>query len=270
MPPGSIGAAALGSGISGALGIVGSAINYGFNKILAAQQNQYNIDMWKMQADYNSPQQQMQRFAQAGLNPNLIYGQGSNGNMSQAPQLVTPLAPDVSKDMRELGKAFNIENLRTIVANRKKAESDADSADSVARQQNIAAKEAEDSYEAKAQFHHDYVFDPKTGSFVLVPRSDTRELTGAVSNYYLQHMLADNYYKGHLIPFRQALLLGEKNLIPFRQALLREQKNLLVPQVYMRNFDKDRYHDTFYIDRANKPAGAVYGIWTGLKNFLGF
>lgn len=112
----SMGTAAL----QGGLGIFGSLINYGLNKRLAAIQNQYNIDMWKMQADYNSPQAQMQRFKEAGLNPNLIYGQGSNGNMTSAPEQVTPQAPDLSREMMELGKAFNIEQLKTIIADRKK------------------------------------------------------------------------------------------------------------------------------------------------------
>lgn len=39
-----------------------------------------NLEFWRMQNDYNSPQQQMKRFQEAGLNPNLIYGQGNSGN----------------------------------------------------------------------------------------------------------------------------------------------------------------------------------------------
>lgn len=255
MPPYSLGSAALGSGVSGLFGLAGTGLNYLFQKKLASQQNQYNIDMWKMQADYNSPQQQMQRFAEAGLNPNLIYGQGSNGNMSQAPQMVTPEAPEVSKDLRELSKAFNIENLRTIVASRRKAEADADTAEAVASQEETEAKEAHDYYEAKVQFDHDYKFDPRTGSFVFVPREDRRIMNGASSKYYLEHILANNYYKGHLIPYRESLL--------------QEQKNLLVPQVYMRNFDKQHYDTTFFIDRANKPAGVAYTIMEALRRFFG-
>lgn len=251
-----IGGAAASSLIGGLFSLGAERLRFNNESKLMDKQNQYNIDMWKMQADYNSPQQQMQRFAEAGLNPNLIYGQGSNGNMSQAPQLVTPEAPDVSKDMRELGKAFNIENLRTIVANRKKAEADADSAESVARQENIDAKEAEDSYEAKAQFDHDYRFDPSTGSFVYVPREDDREISGVVANYFLQHMLANNYYKGHLIPYRQSLL--------------QEQKKLLVPQVFMTEFDRQHYPETFFIDRARTKWGAGYAIMEALRRFLGF
>lgn len=35
---------------------------------------------WNMQNSYNSPAQQMQRFKEAGLNPNLIYGQSNSAD----------------------------------------------------------------------------------------------------------------------------------------------------------------------------------------------
>lgn len=50
-----------------------------------AMQNQYNEKMWHMMNDYNSPQAQMARYSQAGLNPNLIYGQSNtSGPVSTA------------------------------------------------------------------------------------------------------------------------------------------------------------------------------------------
>lgn len=51
---------------------------------------QQNVDMWNRQNEYNSPAAQMQRFASAGLNPNLIYQQGNPGNASSAPQFSAP------------------------------------------------------------------------------------------------------------------------------------------------------------------------------------
>jgi len=47
---------------------------------------QRSVEMWNQQNLYNSPQAQMARFTAAGLNPNLIYGQGSAGNASSPPQ----------------------------------------------------------------------------------------------------------------------------------------------------------------------------------------
>lgn len=55
-----------------------------------ALENQYQLDMWNKQNEYNSPQAQMQRFQDAGLSPQLIYGQGSPGNATAAPELHAP------------------------------------------------------------------------------------------------------------------------------------------------------------------------------------
>lgn len=49
---------------------------------IAKQANEFNLKMWKMNNEYNTPLNQMKRFKEAGLNPNLIYGQGSAGNSS--------------------------------------------------------------------------------------------------------------------------------------------------------------------------------------------
>ncbi|MBQ3410774.1 MAG: hypothetical protein IJH30_03380, partial [Bacillus sp. (in: Bacteria)] len=38
-------------------------------------QNEWNLAQWERENAYNSPIQQMQRYREAGLNPNLIYGQ---------------------------------------------------------------------------------------------------------------------------------------------------------------------------------------------------
>lgn len=64
------------------------------------------MDMLKYQLDYNSPMAQMQRFKDAGLNPNLIYGQGSPGNMQSAPPVPvhkSPAAPQVSMMIPAIG-----------------------------------------------------------------------------------------------------------------------------------------------------------------------
>lgn len=52
-----------------------------------------NLELMKYQNMYNSPVEQMARYKAAGLNPNLIYGQGNSGNMSSAPQMQAPSTP---------------------------------------------------------------------------------------------------------------------------------------------------------------------------------
>ena len=70
--------------ISGMFGLIGNAINFGFNDALTSKQNTFNREMWDLQNKYNSPFYQMQRYEQAGLNPSLMYGQISSGNAPHA------------------------------------------------------------------------------------------------------------------------------------------------------------------------------------------
>lgn len=51
---------------------------------------QRSVEMWHMQNAYNTPAMQMQRFGAAGLNPHLIYGQGSSGQAGTPPQYQPP------------------------------------------------------------------------------------------------------------------------------------------------------------------------------------
>lgn len=73
---------------------------------LAKYQNEWNLAQWERENAYNSPSQQMQRFREAGLNPNLIYGQQ---NLSAS----SPSAahPDLKPVPRNNGMAKFLENL---------------------------------------------------------------------------------------------------------------------------------------------------------------
>ena len=85
-------ATAAGNVVQGLGAYVGASKRRQHEKKMAAMQQQHNIDMWKMKADYNHPKQQMQRLKKAGLNPNLVYGEGTGttGQMSTMPQDVPP------------------------------------------------------------------------------------------------------------------------------------------------------------------------------------
>jgi len=49
-----------------------------------------SLAFWDKQNDYNSPANQMKRFQEAGLNPNMVYGAGNPGNAGAVP------TPDVA------------------------------------------------------------------------------------------------------------------------------------------------------------------------------
>lgn len=53
--------------------------NRKFSREMYNRQRQDSLADWAMQNEYNSPRAQMQRFQEAGLNPNLIYGQANYG-----------------------------------------------------------------------------------------------------------------------------------------------------------------------------------------------
>lgn len=52
-----------------------------WNKEIASWQNDLALSNWALENSYNSPREQMNRYLEAGLNPNLVYGAGaSSGN----------------------------------------------------------------------------------------------------------------------------------------------------------------------------------------------
>lgn len=60
------------------------------NLKLAEYQYSKELEMWNKQNAYNTPLAQMERYQAAGLNPNLVVGQGNSGNATQMPQYNAP------------------------------------------------------------------------------------------------------------------------------------------------------------------------------------
>jgi len=58
------------------------ATTFAANYLMKQQEQAYNLQLWNLNNEYNSPAAQMSRFLDAGLNPNLIYGQQ---NQAQSP-----------------------------------------------------------------------------------------------------------------------------------------------------------------------------------------
>lgn len=77
--PAAIGAAGelLGAGLNAVTTGMGNRAQRKWNERMYDRQFQDNIKFWNMQNEYNAPSSQMKRYQEAGLNPNLIYGSGS-------------------------------------------------------------------------------------------------------------------------------------------------------------------------------------------------
>lgn len=73
------------SGVNTAGSLLGQGLSYKKQKQLAKYQYDLNMQAWREQTAYNSPAAQMQRLVDAGLNPNLVYGNGNVANAADAP-----------------------------------------------------------------------------------------------------------------------------------------------------------------------------------------
>lgn len=124
--------------IIGAVGsLAGSAMNnsasasaadtaYGRQKELMALQQQYAVENWNREVNYNSPKEQMKRLKEAGLNPNLVYGNGASG--LQAGPVAAPTAPSAPMQVTAPGNfgsaVSDAVNAAVGIAQAKKAKSE--------------------------------------------------------------------------------------------------------------------------------------------------
>ena len=103
---------------------------------LANRQNQWNLEQWNRENAYNSPSNKMKLLREAGLNPDLMYGQGAGSlQAASSPQLTAGEAGptmDYSKFMPNLelsSIAQNMANARLADAQARLANSQANKTD---------------------------------------------------------------------------------------------------------------------------------------------
>lgn len=79
--------------------------NRDWNLNLARMQNQWNVEQWYRENQYNTPSAQMARYKAAGLNPDLMYGQ----------QNLSAVSPEMTAgDGSQPTDVSNLANKRTI------------------------------------------------------------------------------------------------------------------------------------------------------------
>lgn len=88
-------------------GIAGQRKQAKENRRLAEYQNQANREYLREQLEYNTPKNQMSRFQDAGLNPNLIYGQGNPGSQSAPLQYPDTKPTDYQALTSQIGPLLN-------------------------------------------------------------------------------------------------------------------------------------------------------------------
>lgn len=104
-----------------------------YNLNLAKLQNQWNLDQWNRENEYNTPAAQMARYRSAGLNPDLMYGQSNLSAASPdmtAGESGTPMDYSPVANGPTIGESVSIAaNARLTNAQAKLAESQANKVD---------------------------------------------------------------------------------------------------------------------------------------------
>lgn len=80
-------------------------MNNQYNEYLWNKQNEFNIRMRDEQRAYDSPAAQMERFRQAGINPNAMFGNLSSGGAIDAASMPTSSAPSAPSSR---GSSFSV------------------------------------------------------------------------------------------------------------------------------------------------------------------
>lgn len=119
------------SAIGGLVGGLASAganlfMNERNNKTNAAQarlQNQWNIEQWNRENEYNLPVNQVQRMMDAGINPGLYYGQNQMINEAAASPEMTSAAGQLRAGYID---PMMLANIGLIDAQKEKTETEAD------------------------------------------------------------------------------------------------------------------------------------------------
>lgn len=96
------------AGVQGGGSLLSGHFNRRWQSRMYGRQYDDSIKFWNMQNAYNSPSEQMQRFRDAGLNPNLIYGQGNPGNAGSipTPEVGSAPYPDIGGSFRGLSAGY--------------------------------------------------------------------------------------------------------------------------------------------------------------------
>lgn len=87
--------------------------NRDFNAAMMDKANMWNLSMWNRNNDYNSPSNQIMRLKQAGINPNLFYGNGGSMSMS-SPVASSPSASSSGSVSPMSPVGFDLQNALTM------------------------------------------------------------------------------------------------------------------------------------------------------------
>lgn len=158
-------------------GPISTVLGAKYNTLAMWEQNRINVENWKMQNEYNSPAAQMARYQEAGLNPNLMYGQGNNGNAGSVPaaQMHPLKVENPFKDVNLMQAALFGEELKSrSLDNEYKTLKNAEEQQSV-KTATYEARMKQEFFEALEVYTHDVSGNPKGSDFTEDQRKQIRE-----------------------------------------------------------------------------------------------
>lgn len=88
--------------------------NRAWNKAMAEQANEWSIEQWNRENEYNLPANVMARLRDGGVNPDLFYG-NSGQNLAASSPNVTPTAASDPTDVSALGSKATIGDITNNV-----------------------------------------------------------------------------------------------------------------------------------------------------------
>lgn len=277
------GAGALAGGIAG--GLFNRGATAGANKTnikLAREQMQFEERMVKEQNEYNSPANQMARYAQAGLNPNLVYQQGNSGNQTSVPSYnradVKPATFDFQSDMAgAVNSAFNAmansAEIRKTNADAQNKELQNSLLGSLLHQQTQTDMARLVAYEQFFKNPNYFLRGKELQNLLLGSNYELTANRSAVARMYADWMnsnsLTGDWRPNYLsvynqsYDYKQALLsnqLANLTLIPFKQASLVAGTNLKNAQTHTQKMMWSKIKsETDKLNLMNKTPEFYYG-----------
>lgn len=184
---------------------------YKYNMLMQHDAQNWNEMMFDKTNEYNSPVQQMARLSEAGLNPNLVYGQPSSGTSGAASSMSSPLnsTGSLSPVSFPIGEAISraFETINTRHQSRLlDANAEAAHADSLAKIANASKTLAElPGTKAQSQMLSDRA--AKYGAILELEMENThtQNLVNRANEEYLKQMSSEVKYRyENLLPSQKA------------------------------------------------------------------
>lgn len=243
----------LGTAIGAGISAIGSIFSNRKNRRFADEQRrksfQDNVDFWNMQNAYNTPERQMQRFKDAGLNPNLIYGQGNAGNAGaiQSPDAQKMQYKNVGEQAGPMAADFitQLYNVRQMQAATDKLKADATVSENTAALLGIRQQSEALDYMQKGELYSTNV-DYRKGQY--------RQLTQDIDLAKRADMRAEIQLGRNVKESIQRVLKSKEDVLASQVG--RRKAELIMKGIASDNAVKEL--DKYFADRKIRPQDPFY------------